>query len=207
MNALLVSSSTQKKKKKIKKEKKKAYGMLQRNKASILLNQISANTVAFDQESPNVLKHLCTAAGIFDYIREIELARWTLKPDDLIPEKHTETLTFLSALCLAEAEQVAVKKAVLNQKLRFSAVAKISKNVANQFKFMNEILKSLPQNIQKSYIPQIWFYISMNEALYDLFAYKLLAISALQNLFSFPFFTFLSSPPPTHSPFASFFCF
>ena len=63
--------------------------------------------------SVEIVRSLCQAAGVFEYIRDVELARWTQKPVEAIPEKYTEFYSVLSMMSLAEAEQVMIKKSFL----------------------------------------------------------------------------------------------
>ena len=95
----------------------------------------------FKNNSAPIAKDLCIAAGIFEYIKNVELARWTQKPTELLPEKYTEYYTILCALSIAEAEQIAIKKGYLSG-MGYAALAKLCMDVHGKFKYISNMLES-----------------------------------------------------------------
>jgi hypothetical protein len=108
----------------------------------------------------------------------VELARWTQKPQDDLPEKLTEIYTLLSVLSIVEAQQIAIRKAIIGQ-LSFTSIAKLCVDVGAKYRYLNEILQSLGIWAKKFLITNIWFYLAGNALLYDLLVYKLLGYEAL----------------------------
>lgn len=129
------------------------------------------------KNSASIAKLLCFAAGIFDYIRTVELSRWTKKPTDSIPEKYTEYYTILSALSIAEAEQIAIKKAFLSG-MSYSALSRLCLDVHSKYRYISEILQS-PGFCDTFLMPQIISYCAFNDRLYEMYAFTLLGAQSL----------------------------
>jgi len=153
------------------------YGLLHREKAHIMLKSLVSNDDFINQTVP-IAKTLCFAAGIFDYIKNVELARWTQKPVELLPEKYTELYTILSTLCIAEAHQIAVKKGYLSG-MGLSAVAKLCMDVHGKFRYISNVLQS-PGFCDTFVMPQFVSYCAFNDHLYEMFAFTLLGVHSSQ---------------------------
>ena len=150
--------------------------MLYRIKAGGLLSGF-INIDEYKEKSNQVVQSLCTAAGIFDYIKKIELSRWTHKPSEPLPEKYTEYYTILSTLCIAESQQVAIKKGFLSGMSK-KALSKLCMDVCSKYRYLSGILLS-PGFCDTFVMPQITSYCAFNDHLYELFAFRLLGTAAM----------------------------
>jgi len=90
-------------------------------------------------------KHLQTAAGIFNQLKDRVVAAIEQEPT---PDLEPETLTLLSAICLAQAQELVVQKA-LKDKMKESIIAKLSKHADDLF---SDVLK----NMQKESVRSLW---------------------------------------------------
>jgi programmed cell death 6-interacting protein len=90
-------------------------------------------------------KHLQTAAGIFNQLKDRVVAAIEQEPT---PDLEPETLTLLSAICLAQAQELVVQKA-LKDKMKESIIAKLSKHADDLF---SDVLK----NMQKEGLRGLW---------------------------------------------------
>jgi hypothetical protein len=81
-------------------------------------------------------------------------------------------------MCIAEAQQVMAKKAVLEGKSD-AVLAKLCFGILNQFRHAYEVLSGVPgEFFRKCLIPCFKFYISINIAMYDLLALKYASLDA-----------------------------
>eukprot|EP00026_Physarum_polycephalum_P009397 Phypoly_transcript_09520.p1 GENE.Phypoly_transcript_09520~~Phypoly_transcript_09520.p1 ORF type:complete len:375 (+),score=44.07 Phypoly_transcript_09520:156-1280(+) len=115
-----------------------SYGILHRNAAMDL--SLTMTDSDFDEKSKQVANLLCTAAGIFEFLRG-EAGMWLVKPDPLFTELKDDTLVALSSLSLAEAQTFAIKKAVLKA-TRGKVVAKLCMDVVQKCETAYSLLKS-----------------------------------------------------------------
>lgn len=154
-----------------------AYAMLFRKGACAYLEQ--AGGANFEEVSKPVAHLLSRAAGVLDYANEVELSKWTNKPDMDMPEKLSETFLVLSTICLAEAQQVVVKKAILKGS-RHASVAMLCLDVEQKYRYASSLLERVCSRLgnPRFFIPQMAFYCRMNAALYGMVARKHLAVAA-----------------------------
>lgn len=90
------------------------FGLLHRKHALDALHAITEEQ--FSSRWTEATKLLSTAAGIFQYIAEHVASRFFVFPKDMpMPEVFPETFTLLSRLSVAEAQELAVKRAVLKE--------------------------------------------------------------------------------------------
>jgi hypothetical protein len=128
--------------------------------------------------SVEIVRSLCQAAGVFEYIRDVELARWTQKPVEAIPEKYTEFYSVLSMMSLAEAEQVMIKKSFLAS-MSCKAIAVICMDVFEKYRYTAGLLLS-PGFTDTFTLINVHTYASFNCKMYELFAFKMTAYESIR---------------------------
>eukprot|EP01102_Stenamoeba_stenopodia_P009632 TRINITY_DN284_c2_g1_i2.p2 TRINITY_DN284_c2_g1~~TRINITY_DN284_c2_g1_i2.p2 ORF type:complete len:290 (+),score=65.70 TRINITY_DN284_c2_g1_i2:1165-2034(+) len=154
------------------------FGLLHRSCAAHVL--AGTDDGNFDENSKRMAAHLRNAAGIFEYIAASCAPNTMSLIQEKIPEKVPQSFAALAALSLAEAQQLTVKKAILNK----SSVPLVTKlmvdcrnrfaNVANILKSISEgdsITPSLPLELLQ---PVICHYVSVNKVINEALMYKYL---------------------------------
>jgi hypothetical protein len=146
-----------------------AYGVLHRNAAHELLNATSDSS--YDANSKIMSSLLCRSAGIFEYIRG-ELLKWVPKPDGVFAEFVDETYVALSNLSLAEAQQLAIKKALMAGSASSSVVAKLCADVANKCDHCAMIVRGFGEQVTQ----QFEAYLTLSGSLFKALAAKFVAL-------------------------------
>eukprot|EP01095_Lingulamoeba_sp_RSL-Kostka_P004777 TRINITY_DN15995_c0_g1_i1.p1 TRINITY_DN15995_c0_g1~~TRINITY_DN15995_c0_g1_i1.p1 ORF type:complete len:390 (+),score=95.52 TRINITY_DN15995_c0_g1_i1:48-1217(+) len=157
-----------------------SYGMLHRSKACTLLNSVNSDDT-FDLKSKEIAKHLCESAGIFNYINEVQMVKWNQKPFTEIPEKYTELYTALSCLSIAEAQQIALKKAIIKGTSN-SLLAKLCKGIHNQYQHIDDLFINIDPNFAKNQLlAHFVFYIKTNAIIFKMLTFKYIGLNSYTN--------------------------
>jgi len=144
-----------------------AYGVMHRNAANELL--VTTTETTYDENSKIISNLLCKSAGIFEYTRG-QLLKWLPKPAGIFAEFVDETYVALLSLSLAEAQQLAIKKAILKGTTG-STIAKLCVDVANKCEMSAGIIR--PFATAYEYIlQQFERYMYINGALFKAIALK-----------------------------------
>jgi len=155
-----------------------SYGIALRNLAKEELNQTNFTGNDFDEKSKSIVNYLCRAAGVFDHISQQELAQWKVKPDISLPETMDECYIALSELCIAEAQEITVKKGLLKGTSK-GALSKLTMDISQKydhaFSLLNKI--SLQNGVNGSLVvlPTLLSYLSINATLWKGITFRLLA--------------------------------
>lgn len=159
-------------------------GFLHRESAANLLATCTEDT--FGERAAEIGKKLCTAAGTFQYIHAVQLARWStgdVKSRKPLPDNLSETFLALESLCLAEAQQIVVKKA-LAKMTSFGLLIKLCNDVYHKYKHSYDLLQRLA--IQDDNTAVLIFentvrsYLYLNGLTFGICSLKMMAILAHQ---------------------------
>eukprot|EP01094_Clydonella_sp_ATCC50884_P004763 TRINITY_DN1377_c2_g1_i2.p1 TRINITY_DN1377_c2_g1~~TRINITY_DN1377_c2_g1_i2.p1 ORF type:complete len:257 (+),score=72.77 TRINITY_DN1377_c2_g1_i2:517-1287(+) len=148
------------------------YGLAYRERASEML-ALAMDDSMFAERKSEITRMLCTASGIFEFIKETELHRWGQKPNAVIVEKLVEPYAFLSSLSLAEAQQLAIKFASIKG-MDASLISSLCVDVRDKYSYCDSLLKQL-----NSLHDRFSDYCMMNAAIFDALAYKYAASALL----------------------------
>jgi len=148
-----------------------AYAITCRNMAAEILQSINV-TDDFDEKSKNIANLLCRAAGVFEHISQHELANWKVKPDVSLPEACDELFLALSDLCIAEAQEITVKKGLLKG-MSSGALSKVAADIYQKYEHALQLLKGMNGN--EVVLPQFLTYLQLNAGLWKAITFKLLA--------------------------------
>jgi len=102
----------------------------------------------FEENSKQIANHLRTAAGIFEYVHNVELPRWINLPAERALETMPAVTNSLSLMCVAAAQDLTVKKAVLKGTSK-STVVKLSADVWRKYQAASSQIQGLPQEMRK----------------------------------------------------------
>jgi hypothetical protein len=108
----------------------------------------------FEENSKQAAHCLKVAAGVFEYISSIELPRWLNLPADAPLEVTAPCAAALSLACIAAAQELAVKKAVLKG-TSLSIIAKLSADVWHKYEAAGALLHSMPSGAVSSLNPTL----------------------------------------------------
>jgi len=152
-----------------------AYGIVHRNAAI----EVLATTLESDYEEKSKImsNFLCKSAGIFEFMKEA-VASWLPKPEGAYAEFFDQTYIALASLSLAEAQELAIKKAVLKA-TNPSIVAKLCVDVANKVSLSAGIIRSAP-NTSDIILQQFEVYLTLSASLFNGLASKHLALHSNQ---------------------------
>lgn len=128
------------------------YGYALCNRAWAISSTTTEGT--FEENSKQSAHHLRLAAGIFDYVHGVELPRWLNMPADRPLEAIAPLTAALSMMCLAGAEEFAVKKAVMKNTSK-QTTSKISSDVWHKYENALFQLNAMPGDSKKNVNP-IW---------------------------------------------------
>jgi len=119
-----------------------AYGYTLCNRAWAI-NETSTDT-NFEENSKQAAHFLKSAAGVFDYVHSVELPRWINLPADRPLETMGPVTAALSLMCIASAQELAVKKAVLKGTSK-AVITKLSADVWHKYENAIAQLHTLPE--------------------------------------------------------------
>jgi len=97
----------------------------------------------FEENSRQAAHYLKSAAGVFDYVHDVELPRWINMPADRPLETIAGITTALSLMCVAAAQELVVKKAVLKGTSK-SVIVKLSADVWHKYENALAQIQALP---------------------------------------------------------------
>jgi len=149
-----------------------AYGIGFRNQANEILQGLSSTAPDFDEKSKNAATLLCKAAGVFEHVSQVELPKWKGKPDTHLPEWMDETFLALSSVCIAEAQEITVKKGFLKG-TSGSALSKLCVDIFQKFEHAQGLLKKMLCADQV--IPPLLTYLQLNAIMWKAISFKLIA--------------------------------
>jgi hypothetical protein len=115
------------------------------------INSTTTETT-FEESSKQTAHFLRLAAGVFDYVHTVELPRWLNMPADRPLEAIASITAALSLMCLAGAEEIAVKKAVL-KKTSKQTTSKLSADVWKKYENAIYQLNAMPGDSKKNVNP------------------------------------------------------
>jgi len=144
------------------------------NNSAVIIKK--STDVDYDEKANLAANELRIAAGIFDYLYSTELPKWVTLPNDRPPELLPQVAKGLSNMCIAQAQQMAIKKAIIKE-ASAGVLAKLCievyrcyDNCLNGIKASNKDYTDI-SNTLKSYI-------MLNQALWRGVALKYLAKDA-----------------------------
>jgi len=83
-----------------------AYALALRARAAEMLYACSEQAT-FEERKQEITRCLCTAAGVFEYIKDVELARWGEKPPGTLLEKTAEYYALMSTYVERDTVRIA----------------------------------------------------------------------------------------------------
>jgi hypothetical protein len=107
----------------------------------------------FEENSKQTAHFLRLAAGVFDYVHAVELPRWLNMPADRPLEAIAPITGALSMMCLAGAEELAVKKAVIKNNTSKQLTSKLSADVWKKYENAVFQLNAMPGDSKKNVNP------------------------------------------------------
>ncbi|KAI7870872.1 hypothetical protein BDF14DRAFT_1770632 [Spinellus fusiger] len=119
---------------------------------------------------------LITAAGIFQYLANDVVPKWRQPPENRPVETIKEFLVALSKMTLADAQSVAICKALVNKSLSNALTAKLYIGVAEQYEIANGLISSIQGNQEVS--SDLKRYFVDGSQFYKAMAKKYLALDA-----------------------------
>eukprot|EP01114_Cavostelium_apophysatum_P020799 TRINITY_DN7068_c0_g1_i1.p1 TRINITY_DN7068_c0_g1~~TRINITY_DN7068_c0_g1_i1.p1 ORF type:complete len:377 (+),score=67.66 TRINITY_DN7068_c0_g1_i1:89-1219(+) len=148
------------------------YGILFRNQAHEMLQSANVQSADFDEKSKTMANLLCKAAGIFEHISQNELSQWKVKPDVALPEVMDETFLALSAICIAEAQEITVKKG-LAKGTSGAVLAKLCVDIHQKYEHALSLLRGMSAAEQVS--KELMTFVSVSTVLWKAVALRLMA--------------------------------
>eukprot|EP00164_Ancoracysta_twista_P000497 GFYU01000662.1.p1 GENE.GFYU01000662.1~~GFYU01000662.1.p1 ORF type:complete len:369 (-),score=83.62 GFYU01000662.1:262-1368(-) len=133
-------------------------GMLKSNLASEMLLSVK-DEEEYAEKSVEAAQVLLEAAGIFEYCSKILFPTWTNLPSNRPPEVKPCVPSALSTMCMAQAEQLAIQKAVREGKTSAAAIAKLCCDVTKKFTTADEELGNLAKVDQTDISKAFWTYL------------------------------------------------
>ncbi|KAL0088326.1 pH-response regulatory protein PalC [Phycomyces blakesleeanus] len=119
---------------------------------------------------------LNTAAGIFQYLANEILPKWRQPPDNRPVETIKELLVALSKMALADAQSIAISKALVNTGLSKALAAKLYMGVAEQYEMAYGLISSIKGTQEVS--SELRRYLADGSQFYKAMAKKYLALDA-----------------------------
>lgn len=113
---------------------------------------------------------LTKAASILNHIHDKQLSKWAVKPDIYLAEAKDETFMALSSVCVAEAQELSIKKALLKS-MSNSTVSKLCMDVSQKYEYAFSVLKDKATEILPPYLN----YLDLNTYLWKAQSYRFLA--------------------------------
>jgi len=101
----------------------------------------------------DVGKELRTAAGIFEFAGRDLLSRWQSPPEHRAPEVLSEVHSCMAALYLADAQRVAIAKAISAPGINPTLIAKLLIGAAEKYEFATRCLQRVDKETFDSMIP------------------------------------------------------
>eukprot|EP00026_Physarum_polycephalum_P008779 Phypoly_transcript_08880.p1 GENE.Phypoly_transcript_08880~~Phypoly_transcript_08880.p1 ORF type:complete len:254 (+),score=37.20 Phypoly_transcript_08880:617-1378(+) len=127
------------------------YGYALCNRAWSINSTTTDST--FEENSKQTAHFLRLAAGVFDYVHTVELPRWLNMPADRPLEAIAPITAALSLMCLAGAEELAVKKAVIKNNMSKQTTSKLSADVWKKYENAIFQLNAMPGDSKKNVNP------------------------------------------------------
>jgi len=146
------------------------------NQAAIIMKKTTE--VDYEEKSKLAAQELRIAAGIFEYLHNSELPKWVTVPSERPAEVLSQVANGLANMCVAQAQQMAIKKATL----KGSSAGVISKLCIEVYRRYDNCLngfKSVPKDFAEI-SSTLKAYVLLNQALWRGIALKYLAQEAYE---------------------------
>eukprot|EP01111_Echinosteliopsis_oligospora_P013345 TRINITY_DN4768_c0_g1_i1.p1 TRINITY_DN4768_c0_g1~~TRINITY_DN4768_c0_g1_i1.p1 ORF type:complete len:383 (+),score=88.56 TRINITY_DN4768_c0_g1_i1:105-1151(+) len=154
------------------------YGYVMCNRAHDLMEGVTSGN--FDDISKQIAHFLRLASGVFEYITIVELPRWLNLPADRPLETMSPITQALSLMAIAGAEEVAVKKAVINGTSR-GVTAKLCADVWKKYETTNYQFNSIAPDAKK-HLNKSWKeFLTASSSLQKANTYKFAANAAYED--------------------------
>jgi hypothetical protein len=151
--------------------------MLHRRQAVQRLESVTDET--FNTAYVEITKLLGQAAGIFQFASEHVSSRFFVNAADLpVPEIFAETFGMLASMCIAEQQELIVKRAV-QKKSSLSVVAKLCAAAAVQYDSCLRMFRSVQQqSVGRTKILSVPLedYLVLKKAVFDALMFKYLGL-------------------------------
>jgi len=148
------------------------YGIAHRNMAHEMWKSVNFQASDFDDKSKSIAALLTKAAGVFDHIYQQQLSNWKVRPDAPLPELNDELYLALSSICIAEAQEITIKKGLLKG-TSAGAISKLCIDVHQKYEHASNLLKAMKGT--EDVLPQLFNYINVNIKVWKAFSFKLVA--------------------------------
>jgi BRO1-like domain len=152
-----------------------SYALLERNAACVLLHECNESG-RFEEKCGTVVQRLCAAAGLLAHIECTHVHEWIA--DESVPERMSGTYQALALLCLAEAQQVCVRRAALRH-MSPSLLAKLCADVHSRLTSAGLLLQAVATDMHESFTPALLAYVRVNAARFRTLAYLYRAEEAI----------------------------
>eukprot|EP01122_Echinamoeba_exundans_P006527 TRINITY_DN1857_c0_g1_i1.p1 TRINITY_DN1857_c0_g1~~TRINITY_DN1857_c0_g1_i1.p1 ORF type:complete len:311 (+),score=30.28 TRINITY_DN1857_c0_g1_i1:371-1303(+) len=154
------------------------YGLLHRKMAIERMTMMT--TEDFNTKYVDVVKLLSQAAGVFQYISESCMSKFFVNPKDLpIPETLSETYMLLSNLCLAECQELVIRRSIASNN-KTTVVAKLCAGAATQYETCLKMVKAIRDQTTHPRLPllETWWedYLGWKKGLFEAEALKYMAL-------------------------------
>jgi hypothetical protein len=137
------------------------YGLLYRKLAKERMS--TTPEVEFDTHVKDIVRYLCTAAGVFQHIAEKVVTKFFVNPKDVpVPEVFPETFLLLTDISLAEAQAFIVKRAVRKQSNAI-VIAKLCSAIVNLY---NHSIKA-PNKRKRFVVDSLRPYLEISKMLWE----------------------------------------
>jgi len=148
-----------------------AYAIFHRNYAADLFKDaILGSNETSEEKIKLASKNLLKSAGIFQHIQTEQLSKWFQKPEGL-PEMTDDIYVALTSVCLAEAQELAIRKAIKTTSK--GLISKLAIDVSQKYQNAYDSIKKIKNSEQV--LPPFMNYINSNIALWKGLAYQYVA--------------------------------
>eukprot|EP00743_Colponemidia_sp_Colp-15_P006001 GILK01006449.1.p1 GENE.GILK01006449.1~~GILK01006449.1.p1 ORF type:complete len:424 (-),score=82.10 GILK01006449.1:162-1433(-) len=155
-----------------------SLGYAYSNEAGSLMQRASVDGGDLDGPSKVASQHLRTAAGIFDYLADIEARQWTTLPEERAPELVPAVPAALCSISMAQAQELAVRIAVAKG-TSSSLVAKLIMAVYNHYVTAQQLLtQRLSREDYSNLIGSFREYVRVKSVITKSVVYKLMGSDA-----------------------------
>jgi len=152
-------------------------GFMHCNQAAVIMKK--STDVDFEEKSKLAAQELRIAAGVFEYLYSTELPKWMSIPNERPPEVLSQVANGLANMCVAQAQQMAIKKAVLKESSA-GVISKLCIEVYRRYDNCLNGLKASPKDFPEI-SNTLKAYVMLNQALWRGIALQYLAQEAYGN--------------------------
>lgn len=153
-----------------------AYAIAHRNAAHDLLKNANVQDSDFEEQSKTIAQLLTKSAGVFDHIYCQQLSNWKVRPENVqLPELCDELYLAMSTLCIAEAQEITIKKGLMKG-TSVAAISKLCVDVFQKYEYINNLLRNMKGCPASEVLPPLLNYVSINMKVWKAVSYKLVAM-------------------------------